>query len=252
MTRGERRRPGQPARRRRRLLAAVAVAAAVVALVLLGLDLHRRWPPSSSALAQMRRDAVVWQAALAPRWPSAYADDLKLPPAVVRALDARERSQLASVETQEMLHEDLAQSGIAELMTQARRLNPQEPREPVETLWQRRVVSFRFARRDLDGAIVCDALIWSGSRLARWDSRTKRFVPARRFDVEPLYELVFRRDQGRWRLDAAAVLRYSVDTSSRYGPSTPHRLLPPGWAPVATVPAATSASSRPASSPSSC
>jgi len=179
----------------------------------------------------MRHDAAVWQAALSPGWPAAWADDLTLPSAVARRIDARERAQLAGVETQEMLREDLAQSGIAELMTQARRLNAQEPREPVETLWQRRVVSLWFARREWDGAIVCDAMIWSGSHLAVWNARAHHFVPSRLFDVEPLYELLFRHEQGRWRLASADVLRYSVDTSPRYGPSTPHRLMPPGWEP---------------------
>ncbi len=212
------------------MMAAVA-AAAVAAAGLLVLDFHRSWPPTPSALAQMRHDAVVWQAALSPAWPAAHADDLALPPAVARGIDARERAQLAAVETGTMLRDDLGQSGIAELMVQARRLDPQEPREPVETLWQRRVVSLWFVRREWGGAIVCDAMVWSGSRLSRYDAATKRFVPARRFDVEPLYELVFRREQGRWRLDASDVLRYSRDTSPRYGPATPHELMPPGWMP---------------------
>jgi hypothetical protein len=212
-------------------MVAVVVAAAVAAAVLVGLDLHRTWPPPAAALAQMRRDATVWQAALSPGWPAAYAHDLTLPPAVARGIDARERARLAGVETPQMLHADLAQSGIAELMMQARRLNAQEPREPVETLWQRRVVSLWFARRQWDGAIVCDAMIWSGSHLAVWNARAHHFVPSRLFDVEPLYELLFRHEQGRWRLASADVLRYSVDTSPRYGPSSPHRLMPPGWAP---------------------
>jgi hypothetical protein len=212
------------------MVAVVAVAVAAAASLLV-LDLHRSWPPSSSALAQMRHDAVVWQAALSPGWPAAHADDLTLPPALARRIDARERTQLATVETGAMLRDDLSQSGIAELMEQARRLDPQQPRETVETLWQRRVVSLWFVRRDWGGAIVCDAMIWSGSRLSRYDAATKRFVPARSFDVEPLYELVFRHEQGRWRLDASDVLRYSLDTSRRYGPSTPHRLMPPGWEP---------------------
>lgn len=220
-------------RRRRLFVLATAVAAAVVvAAVLVGLDLHRTWPPSTAALAEMRHDAVVWQAALAPSWPAADADDLTLSSAAARRIDARERTLLAGVETPAMLHEDLAESGIAELMVQARRLNVQEPREPVETLWQRRVVSLTFARREWDGAIVCDAMIWSGAHLAVWDRKTKHFGPARLVDTEPLYELVFRRQQGRWRLDSGAVLRYSLDASTRlYGPRTPHRLMPRGWEP---------------------
>ena len=218
-------------RRARRIVIAIVAVAAAATATLLVLDLHRSWPPSASALAQMHVDAVAWQAALAPAWPTAYANDLTLPPAVARRIDARERAQLEGVETRQMLDDDLAPSGIAELMADARRLNPQEPRDPVETRWQRRVVSLWFVRRDWGGAIVCDAMIWSGSRLSRYDTRTRRFVPARLFDVEPLYQLVFRHGQGRWRLDSGDVLRYSLDTSPLYGPSTPHRLMPPGWEP---------------------
>jgi len=219
-------------RRRRRLVVAGVVALAVVIAAMLALELHRRWPPSSAALAQMRNDAVVWQAALAPGWPAAYANDLKLPPAVARRIDERERARLAAVETQRMLHKDLSVPGIAELMVRARQLNAQQPREPVETFWQSQVVSLRFVRRDRHGAVVCDAMIWLGDHLAVWDHTTKRFVSPRLVDTESLYELVFRREQGRWLLDSGAVLRYSLDASTRqFGPDTPHRLLPPGWVP---------------------
>jgi len=180
----------------------------------------------------MRQDAVVWQAALAPGWPAAYANDLTLPPAVARRIDARERSRLAGVETPQMLRDDLGQPGIAELMVQSRQLNAQQPREPVETLWQSQVVSLRFVRRDWHGAIVCDAMIWLGDHLAVWDAKTKRFVSPRLVDTESLYELVFRREAGRWRLASGDVLRYSLDASRRqFGPDTPHRLMPPGWTP---------------------
>jgi len=212
-------------------MVAVVAAAAAAAAVLLFFDLHRTWPPPSASLAQMRHDAVVWQAALSPGWPSPYANDLTLPPAVARRIDARERAQLQGVETSRMVRSDLTPYGVAELMQAARRLNPQEPGEPVETLWQRRLMSLWFARRDWHGAIVCDAMVWSGARLSRYDATSGHFRPARSFDVEPLYELVFRRRGGRWRIDAATVLRYSRDTSPLYGPSTPHELMPPGWVP---------------------